>query len=55
MRGVALCVIGRMTDVGQGAYAGNPFSTKTLAHLLLLGGLLCGVDLFALCRVQRQR
>lgn len=39
MRGVALSVIGRMTDVGQGANAGNPFSTKTLAHLLLLGGL----------------
>jgi len=37
MRGVALSVIGRMTDVGQGANAGNPFSTKTLAHLLLLG------------------
>ena len=39
MRGVALSVIGRMTDVGQGANAGNPFSTKTLAHLLLLGRL----------------
>jgi len=37
MRGVALSVIGRMTDVGQGANARNPFSTKTLAHLLPLG------------------
>jgi len=36
MRGVALSVIGRMTDEGQGANAGSPFSTKTLAHLLLL-------------------
>ena len=39
MRRVALSVIGRMTDVGQGANAGNPFSTKTLAHLLLLARL----------------
>jgi len=55
MRCVTLSVIGRVTDVGQCANAGNPFSMKTLAHLLLLGGLLCSVDLFALCRVQRQR
>jgi hypothetical protein len=28
MRGVALCVIGRMTDVGQGANAGNLSARK---------------------------
>jgi len=28
MRGVALSVIGRMTDVGQGANAGNPSARK---------------------------
>ena len=37
MRCVTLSVIGRVTDVGQCANAGNPFSMKTLAHLLLLG------------------